>query len=51
MTARDIIMGIRKINLWDHEGILDDKEIRFSYNKIYPGIYEKIENKNLREGR
>lgn len=44
-TARVIALGVNKRDLWDHEEILDDKQsgIQFSYNKIYPGIFEKLE--------
>lgn len=47
-TARIMILGVNKRDLWDHEELLDDKQngIQFSYNKIYPGIFEKIEKQH-----
>ena len=42
-TARMMALGANKRDLWDHEELFDDKQngIQFSYNRIYPGIFEK----------
>ena len=48
-TAREFSKTVQKTYLWDHEGIFDKDDARFSYNEIYPNIYKIIENReNIR---
>ena len=40
-TANTMIQGVQRGNLLGHENFFDKN---FSYDKIYPGIYEELEN-------
>lgn len=46
-TARQRIKGVSINDLYGHEQFLDDKKkgIAFSYNQIYPDIYNKLQNR------
>lgn len=41
-TAKQRVMGGSRSFLWGHEMFLDTPEESFSYDKIYPGIYDKL---------
>ena len=42
-TARQRAESARLVDLYDHEEIFRQTEPDFSYNKIYPGIYQHLE--------
>ena len=49
VTARQRIKdGINNKNLFDHEPFFDEPGKQFSYSYIYPGIYEKSKDENIR---
>lgn len=41
-TARQRAMSLNKYNMWGHEQFFDEPGKQFSYNDIYPGIYDEI---------
>jgi len=47
-TARSVLNNLRRANLYNHEWIIDEN---FSYDEVYPGIYEKLKDREERESR
>lgn len=49
-TARQRLGGLGSGELYGHEAIIALKEPEFSYNQIYPGIYEMLKQKENSKG-
>ena len=48
MTARQWVKSVRRNDLYNHEWIIDEE---FSYNEVYPGIYDILKERDERESR
>ncbi|MNT56650.1 hypothetical protein D3C72_1939660 [compost metagenome] len=47
-TARQRSKGLRTDYLYGHEDMLAHADPSFSYNNIYPGIYDRLKEENVR---
>lgn len=47
-TARQRANSVRRCDLYNHEWLIDEK---FSYNEVYPGIYDRLKERDEAEGR
>lgn len=47
-TARQRANSVRRCDLYNHEWLIDEK---FSYNEVYPGIYNRLKERDEAEGR
>lgn len=50
-TAKERAKFVSRENLWGHEQFFDNKGSMFSYNEVYPGIYDKLKERDETEGR
>lgn len=44
-TARQRINSLNSTNLFDHEVLFEENGEKFSYNSVYPGIYNRLREK------
>jgi len=50
-TAKERAKFVSRENLWGHEQFFDNEGSMFSYNEVYPGIYDKLKERDETEGR